>query len=196
MKIGLFFGSFNPIHVGHLALAQAVLNDGFVEQVWFVVTPQNPLKEKKTLLQGSLRLNLVREAAQNHLRFRVCDIEFHLKPPFYTAVTLTHLKEKHPNHSFSLLIGEDNLMGLTRWYNASYIINNHPIIVYPRQNKSDGVPQEAQLPIEGEIRVLADSPSINISSSQIRDLIKNRKSIRYLVPDEVLEIIENSGYYR
>ena len=196
MNIGLFFGSFNPIHVGHLALAQAVLNHGCVEQIWFVVTPHNPLKEKKTLLRDSLRLNLVREAIQDHLEFRVCDIEFHLKPPYYTAITLTHLKEKHPAHSFSLILGEDNLAGLSRWYNASYIVNNHPIVVYPRHNGENNVELMKGVQNQGNITFLEDYQHINISSSQIRGLIKQKKSVRFLVPNSVLELIERSGYYQ
>lgn len=196
MKIGLFFGSFNPIHVGHLCLAQAVLNSTYVDQIWFVVTPHNPQKDKKSLLNGQLRLSLVREATQDHLNFRVCDIEFHLNEPHYTSITLTHLKEKHPNHAFSLIIGEDHLNGLANWYNSSYLIDNHQIIVYPRIDQPLNSTHQLDSGLNGNIVILSDYQHINISSSQIRRLIKQRKSIRYLVPDAVLEMIENSGYYR
>ena len=132
MKIGLFFGSFNPIHTGHLILAEGVINETDLDQIWFVVTPHNPTKKKGNLLADHHRLNMVRDAIHENLKFRASDIEFHLTQPNYTAITLTHLREKNPEHTFSLIVGEDNLRGMKTWYNSEFIRSNFRILVYPR----------------------------------------------------------------
>ena len=132
MNIGLYFGTFNPIHVGHLIIANYMVEHTDVDQVWMVVTPQNPLKDKSTLLKDSHRLNIVREAIEDNVKLRASDIEFHLSKPNYTISTLTHLNEKYPEHQFSLIMGEDNLRTFHKWYNHEVILANHTIYVYPR----------------------------------------------------------------
>ncbi|HEX7868942.1 MAG TPA: nicotinate (nicotinamide) nucleotide adenylyltransferase, partial [Chryseobacterium sp.] len=131
-KIGLFFGSFNPIHIGHLILANYILENSDMNELWFVVSPQNPFKEKKSLLNDHNRLEMVELAIKNYPEMRASNIEFSLPTPSYTIDTLTYLKEKHPDYSFSLIMGEDNLESLHKWKNSDLLVKNHHIIVYPR----------------------------------------------------------------
>src|SRR5690554_5275758 len=165
MKIGLFFGSFNPIHVGHLILANHIVEHVDIDQIWFVVSPQNPLKEKKTLLADHHRLAMVEIAVENNDKFRASNVEFGLPQPNYTVVTLAKLKEKHPNYTFSLIMGEDNLRNIHKWYNYEQILNNYTIIVYPRE-ESEGEFSEKEYP---RIQLLKDVPLMKLSSTYIRD---------------------------
>lgn len=196
MKIGLFFGSFNPIHTGHLMLAEGIMNETDLDQVWFVVTPHNPTKKKSNLLADHHRLNMVRDAIHENLKFRASDIEFHLTQPNYTAVTLTHLRDRHPDHTFSLIVGEDNLRGMNSWYNPEFIRSNFRILVYPRSIQADESVLVDEISTGRNIEYLSNVPALELSSSQIRALIKQQKSIKYMVPEAVERMIKEMGFYR
>ena len=188
-KITLFFGSFNPIHIGHLIIAQSVLNESDTEQVWFVVSPQSPFKKSAQLLNENQRYFLVELAIQNNPKFLASNIEFGLPKPNYTIDTLSYLKEKFPFHEFSLLMGGDNIATIKQWKNYEKIINNHQIYVYDRNDSNlEEVPQHSRI-------IFLEVPKIQISSTNIRNLIKSQKSIQYLVPELVREEIEKAGYY-
>ncbi|WP_300602012.1 nicotinate (nicotinamide) nucleotide adenylyltransferase [Niabella sp.] len=189
MKIGLFFGSFNPIHHGHLIIANHVLNEGLVEKIWFVVSPHNPLKETASLLNENQRLHLTRLAIDADTRMQVTDIEFTLPRPSYTAVSLAYLTEKYPQHEFAVILGGDSFQNIKKWKNHNYIINNFNIFIYNRP----GFIIDATL--SDKLKVL-DAPLLEISATAIRQLIRNKKSIRYLLPELVIEEIEKSGYFR
>lgn len=189
MKIGLYFGSFNPIHNGHLIIAQHVLNETNLKQIWFVVSPQNPFKHQKTLLNEYDRLHLVNLAIQKSNSFKAIDIEFNLPKPSYTINTLIYLQEKYPQHEFSIIMGSDSLQNLDQWKNAETIMKHYPIYVYKRP----GFPA-----VQENVAVLhsLSAPLLEISATHIRELIQQGKSIRYLVPENVLEEIELTGYYK
>lgn len=189
MKIGLYFGSFNPIHIGHLIIANHILNEAEIEKIWFVVSPQNPFKENKSLLNEYDRLHLVRLATQDDNRIKCSDIEFSLSKPSYTSNTMAFLSEKHPEHKFSIIMGSDSYQNLSKWKNYETIVNNYDIYVYLRKNHA----------IQNVIKknpITLDAPLIEISASQIRENIKEGKSIRYLVPEIVREEIETRKFYR
>ena len=188
-KIGLFFGSFNPIHVGHLIIANHVLTYGDLTEVWLVVTPHNPLKKKETLASDYDRLMMVDLAIAENDRIRSSNIEFFLPKPSYTIDTLTFLEEKHPEKSFSLIMGGDNLVSLPQWKNYELLISKYPIIVYQRP-KYD-IPELSQ---HANISLL-DAPKLDISSSYIRKSIAEEKSFRYLVTDPVHKYIEEKQLY-
>lgn len=196
MKIGLFFGSFNPIHLGHLMLAEGIVNQTDLNQIWFIITPHNPTKKKSNLLADHHRLNMVRDAIHENLKFRASDIEFHLRQPNYTAITLTHLIDKNPEHTFSLIIGEDNLRSIKSWYNSDFILSNFRIIVYPRSIQANEANALVERLSNNNIEYLSDLPFLELSSSQIRALIKRQKSIKYLVPENVERMIKEMGFYR
>ncbi|WP_018627774.1 nicotinate (nicotinamide) nucleotide adenylyltransferase [Niabella aurantiaca] len=189
MKIGLFFGSFNPIHHAHLIIANHVLNEELVDRIWFVVSPHNPLKETASLLNENQRLHLTRLAIDNDIRMQATDIEFTLPRPSYTAVTLTHLSEKYPQHEFSIILGSDSFQNIQKWKNYSFILENFIILIYNRP----GFSINANI---GNKTTLLQAPFLEISATDIRRLIKAKKSIRYLLPDTVIEEIEKAGYYR
>ncbi len=189
MNIGLYFGSFNPVHVGHLIIANHVLNETDLEKVWFVISPHNPFKEEKNLLNEYHRLHLVRLATEDDTRIKAVDIEFNLPRPSYTVTTLTYLAEKYPEHKFHLIMGSDSYMNLPKWKNAKFIIENYPIYVYLRPGF------EVNDTMEGKLKVL-DAPLLHISATRIREYIASGKSARYMVPDKVLEEIEKGHYYR
>jgi len=189
MNIGLYFGSFNPIHIGHLIIANHVLNETSINKVWFIVSPQNPFKESKTLLNEFDRLHLVRLATQDDNRIKCSDIEFNLPKPSYTSNTLTFLSEKHPEHQFSLIMGSDSYQNLDKWKNYEIIINNYPVYVYKREG------HEIKKTFDKEA-VILNAPIIQISASQIREHIRLAKSIRYLVPEIVREEIESRKFYK
>lgn len=189
MNIGLYFGSFNPIHIGHLIIANHVLNETPINRIWFIISPQNPFKESKTLLNEFDRLHLVRLATQDDNRIKCSDIEFGLPKPSYTSNTLTFLSEKHPEHQFSLIMGSDSYQNLDKWKNYETIINNYPIYVYKREG------YEIKKAFHKEAIIL-DAPIIQISASQIREYIRSAKSIRYLVPETVREEIESRKFYK
>ncbi|MFM7663605.1 MAG: nicotinate (nicotinamide) nucleotide adenylyltransferase, partial [Bacteroidota bacterium] len=181
MKVGLFFGSFNPLHNGHLILAEGVLNASDLAQIWFVLTPQNPHKKKESMLADHERLNMLRDALYENVRFRASDIEFQLSTPYYTSRTLAHLKELHPEHEFSLILGEDNLRGISSWHNYEYILRHYRLLVYPRSSQMNE--KEGKLPVIPEARIerLDHLCVLPLSSSYIRNLLQQKKSVKYLV---------------
>jgi nicotinate-nucleotide adenylyltransferase len=189
MRIGLFFGSFNPVHVGHLIIANHILNEGLVDRLWFVVSPQNPFKESNSLLNEFDRLHLVRIAVEDDARMKASDIEFHLPRPSYTIATLTYLQEKYPDDEFFIVMGSDGFQNLGKWKNAEAIIKNYGIIIYNRPG----------FPVLNDLHAklqTVDAPLLDISATEIRSLIKNKKSVRYLIPEKVREEIERSNYFR
>jgi nicotinate-nucleotide adenylyltransferase len=189
MNIGLYFGSFNPIHIGHLIIANHVLNEKPINKIWFIVSPQNPFKKSKTLLNEFDRLHLVRLATQDDNRIKCSDIEFNLPKPSYTSNTLMFLSEKYPEHQFSLIMGSDSYQNLEKWKNYETIINNYPVYVYKREG------YEIRKTFDKETVILS-APIIQISASQIREHIRSAKSIRYLVPEIVREEIESRKFYK
>src|SRR5579872_5622600 len=191
MKVGLYFGSFNPIHHGHLLIANFVLQHAHLDQVWFVVSPQNPLKRSATLLNEYHRLHLVRLAVEGENKLRASDIEFKLPKPSYTVDTLAYLEEKYPKDEFSIIMGGDSFQNLTKWKNHQWLVRHYPIYVYRR-------PEHEKLPaFEGAKHVeIVDAPLLPISSTDIRAKLKAGQTVRYLLPDSVLSEIEKSGYYR
>lgn len=199
MKVGLYFGSFNPIHIGHLIIANYMVDNTDLDQVWFVVSPHNPLKDKKTLLEDYHRLALVKEAIDDNPKFRASDVEFGMEQPNYTVKTLTVLAEKYPNYEFSLLMGEDNLRTLHKWYNYDYLLKNYRIFVYPRaitiQEKLSAETENNQLHQHLNIVFLNEVPVMNISSSYIRKAIENKKDVTYLLTAPVLKYIDEMGFY-
>ncbi len=188
MKVGLYFGSFNPIHIGHLIIANHILNDTDIQKVWFIISPQNPFKKSATLLNEYDRLHLVQKAIEGDDRLRASDVEFALPKPSYTAHTLAHLTEKF-GHSFSVIMGSDSFQNLPKWKNAEVIKANYPIIVYKRPGFDIEDNQNAT------IRVL-NAPLLEISATHIRSLIASGKSIKYLVPKSVEKEICDSGFYK
>jgi nicotinate-nucleotide adenylyltransferase len=189
MNIGLYFGSFNPVHNGHLIIAKHVLNTTVLKQVWCVVSPQNPLKKSSTLLNEYHRLHLVQSAIEGENDLKASNIEFHLPKPSYTIDTLTYLKEKYPTYNFSIIMGSDSFCNIHKWKNYETLLRNYELYIYLRPGF------EITTPVEKSIKILS-APLLEISSTRIRELIKTGKSIRYLVPDSVKEEIERNHYYR
>lgn len=189
METGLFFGSFNPIHIGHLIIAEAVLNETNLKEVWYIVTPHNPLKSSKSLAPEHDRLRMVELAIEGHYQFRVSDIEFRLPKPNYTIHTLASLREKYPERSFSLIIGGDNLQQLPKWKHYDQIVRDFGLIVYPRLSAM------ISSPVESDKIKLIDAPLLNISATYIRKRIKEEKSVKYLIPDLVSDYIRNQYLY-
>lgn len=189
MKVGLYFGSFNPVHHGHLIIASHVVQAANLDQVWFVVSPQNPLKPAKGLLNEYHRLFLIRASIEGENRLRASDIEFKLPRPSYTIDTLTYLKEKHPTHEFSIIMGSDGFQNLPKWKNYELLLRAVPFYIYVRAGFEE-IPEYA----DAQIFVL-DAPLLQISATHIRNMIREGKSIRYLVPDVVKEEIERNRYY-
>lgn len=192
-KVGLFFGSFNPIHIGHLILANYILENSDMAELWFVVSPQNPFKDKKTLLKDHNRLDMVQLSVKNYPKMRASNVEFSLPKPSYTIDTLTYLKEKYPDHSFALIMGEDNLKGLPKWKNADKLIEKHQIIVYPRI--FDGERQDNEY-LKHENISMINAPIIELSATEIRNMIKNGKNVRPMLPPEVYEYLDGSNFYK
>lgn len=189
MKVGLYFGSFNPIHVAHLIIANHILNETDIEKVWFIISPQNPFKTESNLLNEYHRLHLVRLAIENDNRMKSSDIEFNLPKPSYTINTLIYLEEKFPEHDFTILMGSDSFQNFHKWKNYDAIIKNYTIYVYMRPGF------EVRNHINAKL-IVVDAPLLQISATQIRKYIKESKSIRYIVPEKVLEEIEKGGYYK
>lgn len=189
MKIGLYFGSFNPIHTGHLIIANHVANTGLVQKIWFVVSPQNPLKTSATLLNEYNRLHLVQVAIEEDVRMKASDIEFKLPKPSYTIDTIIHLQEKYPTHEFLIIIGGDSLENLPKWKNYEVLIKNYTFLVYNRPH--------ARLPEKiGSNIILLNAPLLEISSTEIRKNIKESQSVRYLLPEKVRLEVEANSYYK
>lgn len=178
--------------MGHLIIANHMAEHSDLEQIWMVVTPHNPLKQKNTLLDDYQRLHLVRLATEDYPKIKPSDIEFKLPQPNYTVNTLAHLMEKYPQHEFSLIMGEDNLKSLHKWKNYEYILQHHDIYIYPR------VSEEAEnLTLKDHPRVhWIDAPIVEISSTFIRENIKNKKNIRPLLPHNVWEYVDHNNFYR
>ena len=183
MNIGLFGGSFNPIHNGHVWLAKALLRETGLDEVWFMVSPQNPLKQNRQLLDDSQRFRLVQIALEDEPRLRPCDYEFHLPKPSYTWNTLQALKKDFPEHRFTLLIGGDNWQLFDQWYRYEDLLKEYPIVVYPRQ---DANPDDMQTAFPNVTFVKV--PLINISSTMIRERLRQGKSVRGLVPGHVASV--------
>lgn len=192
-KIGLFFGSFNPIHIGHLILGNYFLEHTDMEELWFVVSPQNPFKEKKSLLKDHHRLDMVQLALKNYPKMRASNVEFSLPQPSYTIDTLTHLKEKYPDHTFALIMGEDNLASLPKWKNHEKLLADFQIIVYPRAYQ-EKLSQEKYLQHEN-IRLI-EAPMIELSATEIRSMIKEGKNVRPMLPPEVFDYLDGSSFYK
>jgi nicotinate-nucleotide adenylyltransferase len=193
MKIGLYFGSFNPIHTGHLIIAQHFLNLTDLQQVWLVVTPQNPVKPSGSLLNEYHRLHLTRLGIGDNPGIKASDVEFYLPKPSYTSITLAYLEEKHPQHEFAVLMGSDSYLNLPNWHNASFLMTRYPIYVYERP----GFALPKILPgLQGQQTTVLKAPFLDISASHIRNLLKEKKPITYLVPREVEHEIEKNNYYR
>ena len=189
-KIGLFFGSFNPVHIGHLIIANFMATQTDLDKVWLVVSPQNPLKPKKTLARDHDRLHLVRLGIGDNPKIQASNVEFDLPKPSYTIDTLAFLKEKYPDREFALIMGGDNLASLHLWKNYEQILANYEIYVYKRPNYDLGE-------LAGHGRVTAfEVPPLDISATYIRECIKNGKSVRYLVPEAVWEYLETGSLYR
>lgn len=204
MKIGLYFGTFNPIHVGHLVIANYMADFTNLDQVWLVVSPHNPLKEKSTLLTDYHRLALVKVAIDDNPKLKASDIEFNLPKPSYTATTLAYLKDKFPQHEFALIMGEDNLRTLHKWYNHEVILKNHKIYVYPRvltlQEEAEVKDINQQIVNEfssnPNVIFCEDAPVMKVSASFVRQAIKDGKDVRYLLTEPVHKYIDEMHFYR
>jgi nicotinate-nucleotide adenylyltransferase len=188
MRIGLFFGSFNPIHHGHLIIASHIIQENLVDEVWFVISPQNPFKNQSSLLNENHRLYLAQEAIEGADQLRVSNIEFKLPRPSYTVDSMAYLREKYPSHRFSILMGSDGFENLPKWKNATHLIKNYAFIIYPRKDHPVTDNHGANIQV-------TNAPLIEISSTRIRELIRERKSIRYYVPESVRIAIEKNMFY-
>ena len=190
MNIGLFGGSFNPIHNGHVWLAEALLRETALDEVWFMVSPQNPLKQNSQLLDDGQRFRLVQLALKDHPRLKACDYEFHLSKPSYTWNTLQSLKNDFPQHAFTLLIGGDNWELFPKWYRFEDLLRDYPIVVYPRKDATVDI-----TPATSSNVFFVNVPLIDISSTMIRERLHQGKSIRGLVPAPVASVIEQEHLY-
>ncbi len=189
MKIGLFFGSFNPIHVGHLIIANYIKEYSDLDKIWFVVSPQNPLKKKVSLLDDYHRLELVNRAIANYDDFEASSIEFKLPQPSYTVDTLAYLKEKHPSHTFKIIMGSDNLKSLHKWKNFEVLLRDYELVVYPRPTYD-----VANFQYDAKLTVV-EAPQMNISASLIRKMFADGKQPRFFLPKSVYQYIEEMHFY-
>ena len=190
MKIGLFFGSFNPVHIGHMIIAQYFVENTDLDKIWMVVSPHNPFKQKEQLLNEYDRLHLVELAIAKHYKIEACSIEFQLPKPSYTIDTLIYLREKYPSYEFCLLMGEDNLINLPKWKNANLLLRDYAIYVYKRGEESRDYSK-----MEGNITVM-NVPLLDISSTFIRAQVAAGKDISYYVPDSVYQYITDMHLYK
>ncbi|MCD6555707.1 MAG: nicotinate-nucleotide adenylyltransferase [Bacteroidales bacterium] len=188
-KVGLFFGSFNPVHNGHLIIANYILEYTELEQIFFVVSPQNPFKQKAALLEDYHRLALIKEAIGDNDKYHACDIEFKMPKPSYTTDTLAYLKERYPEKEFSLIMGSDNLKNFHKWKNSRQIIDNHKLYVYPRPGFDDSEFKEVKNII------LIDAPLMEISATFIRNAVKEKKDIRYYMPERAWNYLKEMHFY-
>lgn len=191
MKVGLYFGTFNPIHVGHLIIANHFAEHSDLEEIWCVITPQNPFKTKQSVLDNHQRLEMVYLATKEYPKIKPSDIEFQLPQPNYTVHSLAYLEEKYPKHEFALIMGEDNLASLPKWKNAEVLLDRYPIYVYPRKIEQS----YAAVDSKGTI-IKVDAPIIEISSSFIRKSIKSAKNIRPLLPESVWVYLDEMNFYK
>ena len=190
MKTGLFFGSFNPIHIGHMAIAQYMLEHTDIDKIWFVVSPQNPFKTKNTLLDQQHRLVLVRIATENDSKLTASNFEFSLPIPSYTVDTLTHLREAYPNEDFALIMGQDNLSSLHKWKNHQSILEHHEVFVYPR-------PKAKSSALESHPKIhLTHAPMMDISAQFIRKCIQEGKAVNYFLPPRISQYIDEMNFYK
>lgn len=189
MKIGLYFGSFNPIHIGHLAIANYMAEYSDLDQIWFVVSPQNPFKQKSSLLSDYHRLELVNRSIENYPKLKASNIEFALPKPSYTIDTLIYLKEKHPEYNFSLIMGSDNLKSFSKWKNYELILQNNDLYVYPRPGFKDD-----EIELKGNIH-LVNAPLMEISSSFIREAIKDKKELPFFMPEAAYQYLKEMHFY-
>lgn len=200
MKVGLYFGTYNPIHVGHLIIANYMANYTDLDEVWLIVSPQNPLKQKSSLLADYHRYAMVEIAVQDNPKLKPSNIEFKLPQPSYTINTLTYLKEKYPKHEFSLIMGEDNLRTLNKWKNYEEIIQNHKIYVYPRalteQEQIDAQSTDQVGKTNSTNIVICDAPVMRVSASFIRNAIKQKKDVRYLLTEPVYKYVQEMNFYK
>lgn len=192
---GLFFGSFNPIHNGHLMIANHLLAEDLLKEIWFVISPHNPLKEKHQLLLDYHRLEMVEKALEGEEHMRGSDIEFRLPKPSYTIDTMVHLEEKHPERSFALIMGEDNLYTLHKWKNARMLTDRFPIVVYPRPDSREPDHQGWKELVSGARIIYSDAPLMEVSSSYIRRQIKGGKDVRFFMPPDVWKYIREMHFY-
>jgi len=190
MHIGLFFGSFNPVHVGHMVLANYMVEFTDIEKVWFVISPHNPLKNKKSLLDQNQRLHMVNLAIGDSDLFKSNNIEFSLPQPSYTINTLAHLNEKYPQHTFSLIIGQDNLSSFHKWKNYEEIIKRFKLYVYPRPNAG-----ASDLDLHKNV-IMTEAPLIEISSTFIRNALLEKKNVSFFLPESVWNYIDEMSFYR
>lgn len=197
-RIGLYFGTFNPIHVGHLIIANHMAQYAGLEEVWFVVSPQNPLKQKSSMLADYHRLALVRIAVQNNNKLKACNIEFDLPKPSYTVHTLAALTEKHPEHLFTIIMGEDNLNSFNKWKNYDQILAQSSILVYPRVESDENLSikeSKSQFINHPKVTVI-DAPLMKISASFIRKAIHDGNDVRYLLTEPVLNYVDEMNFYK
>lgn len=191
MKIGLYFGSFNPIHIGHLVIANHMAENSDLDEVWFVVTPHSPFKNKSSLLDNYQRLEMVYLATKDYDKLKPSDIEFRLPQPNYTINTLVHLQEKYPTQDFSLIMGEDNLLNFHKWKNHDVILENHDIYVYPRVSK-----ECIETQFDGHAKIHhVDAPIMELSSTFIRKSIKAGKNIQPMLPENVWNYLDAMNFY-
>ncbi|WP_194766178.1 nicotinate (nicotinamide) nucleotide adenylyltransferase [Tamlana sp. I1] len=192
MKIGLYFGSFNPIHIGHMVIGNHIAEYSNLDEIWFVVTPHNPFKEKKTLLDNHHRLEMVYRATEPYQKLKPCDIEFKLPQPNYTIDTLVYLQEKYPTKEFSLIMGEDNLKSFHKWKNYQLILENHFVYVYPRISEN-----KIETQFDGHPKIVhIDAPIMQLSSSFIRKAIAAKKNIQPMLPEFVWEYLDEMNFYK
>lgn len=191
MKVGLFFGSFNPIHIGHLVIADVMADQTDLDQVWFVVSPLNPFKSSNSLLHEFDRLKMVELAIADNYKFRASDVEFNMPKPSYTSDTLAYLTDKHPEHDFKLIIGEDNLLHFHKWKNHETILDNYGLYVYPRPQV-----EQSKIKVKHSSIQYVDSPMLDISATFIRKSIRNEHSVQYLLPAPVVEYIRMKKFYQ
>jgi nicotinate-nucleotide adenylyltransferase len=198
-QIGLYFGTFNPIHVGHLIIANHMVQYADLDQVWFVVSPQNPLKQKASILADYHRLALVRIAVEDNNKLQASNIEFDLPKPSYTIHTLVSLKEKHPDFEFTLIMGEDNLNTFSKWKNYEQILEDYAVLVYPRVEIDENlsVISESRSPFLDHSKVkMVDAPLMKISASFIRKAVSEGKDVRYLLTEKVMHYVDEMNFYR
>jgi len=192
MKIGLYFGTFNPIHIGHLIIANHMVEHSDLDEIWMVVTPHNPFKKKRSLLDNNHRFEMVYRATENYSKIKPSNIEFKLPQPNYTVYTLAHISDVYPDKEFCLIMGEDNLKSLHKWKNYETILEHHHIYVYPRISEEK---TETQFDKHPKIHKV-NAPIVQISSTMIRNGIKDKKNVQPLLPKDVWEYIDEMNFYR
>ena len=195
MKVGLYFGSFNPIHTGHLVIGQHMLTHHGLDEVWFVVTPQNPLKATDELAAEEHRLEMVRLAVSDNPRLKEENVEFGLPRPNYTAHTMDFLRRRHPDDEFRIIIGEDNLRSLQHWARWRELVDGYGFLVYPRARVEGEDPSAGTVAPDGERIIMSPAPIISISSTYLRSALASGDSARYLLPDEAAGYIRENGLY-